>query len=82
MCSSDLWQHLQNGATLNNISQAQHNALHDLQTQDFSVSDAVMGRCISTAISLSWTEEQIHEKGAKMAAAIKKALAEATVTAV
>ena len=37
------------------------------------LSDAVMSRCISTSISLAWTEEQIHDKGAKMAAAIKKA---------
>ena len=73
------WQHLQNATTLNNISDAQKAALHDLQTQDFSASDAVMSRCISTAISLAWTEEQIHEKGAKMAAAVKKALAEASV---
>ncbi len=75
------WQHLQNAVTLNNISEAQKNALHDLQTQDFSASDAVMSRCISTAISLSWTEEQIHAKGAAMAAAIKKALAGAIIAA-
>ncbi|MFC4231111.1 DegT/DnrJ/EryC1/StrS family aminotransferase [Parasediminibacterium paludis] len=75
------WQHLHNATTLNNISDAQKAALHDLKTQDFSVSDAIMSRCISTAISLTWTEEQIHDKGAKMAAAIKKAIAEASVVA-
>jgi 8-amino-3,8-dideoxy-alpha-D-manno-octulosonate transaminase len=60
------WDHLKTAATLNNISEAQKQALHELQTQDFSASDAVMGRCISTAISLLWTEEQIAEKGKKM----------------
>jgi len=75
------WQHLHNATTLNNISDAQKAALHDLKTQDFNASDAIMSRCISTAISLAWTEEQIHDKGAKMAAAIKKAIAEASVVA-
>ena len=31
-----------------------------------------MSRCISTAISLVWTDEQIKEKGEKMVAVIKK----------
>ena len=69
------WQHLKEVHTLNNISQEQKTALLKLQTQDFSASDAIMSRCVSTAISLAWTEEQIHDKGAKMAAAIKKAIA-------
>jgi len=75
------WQHLHNATTLNNISEAQKNALTQLKHQDFSVSDAVMSRCISTAISLSWTEEQIHEKGKKMVEAIQKVLLNVTVTA-
>ncbi len=68
------WQHLKEVHTLNNISNEQKAALLKLQTQDFSASDAIMSRCISTAISLAWTEDQIHDKGAKMAAAIKKAI--------
>ena len=75
------WQHLKDVQSLNNISEAQRAALHKLQTQDFSASDAVMNRCISTAISLAWTEEQVHDKGAKMAAAIKKAIAKESVEA-
>jgi 8-amino-3,8-dideoxy-alpha-D-manno-octulosonate transaminase len=43
-------------------------------SKDFSASDAVMSRCICTSISLSWTEEQIKDKGEKMVAAIKKAV--------
>jgi 8-amino-3,8-dideoxy-alpha-D-manno-octulosonate transaminase len=68
------WQHLQQATTLNNISTEQKNALHNLATQNFSVSDAIMSRCISTAISLVWTDEQIKEKGEKMVAAIQKVL--------
>ena len=33
-----------------------------------------MSRCISTAISLTWTEEQIKEKGEKIKGVIKKVL--------
>ncbi len=68
------WHHLKNVETLNNLSATQKSSLIKLQTQDFSASDAIISRCVSTLISLSWTEEQIHDKGAKLAAAIKKAL--------
>lgn len=70
------WQHLHEATTLNTISTEQKTALHNLATQDFSVSDAVMSRCVSTAISLVWTEEQIKDKGEKMVAVIRKVLAE------
>ncbi len=75
------WQHLQQATTLNNISSEQKTALTNLATQDFSASDAVMSRCISTAISLVWTDEQIKDKGEKMVAAIKKVLSEASIIA-
>lgn len=75
------WQHLQQATTLNNISVEQKVALHQLTTQNFSASDAIMSRCISTAISLVWTEEQIKDKGEKMVTAIKKVLSEASVGA-
>ena len=68
------WDHLKNSTTLN--------ALHpDLKTQvihhankDFAASDAVMSRCISTAISLVWSEEQLKEKGEKIVQCVKKIL--------
>ena len=43
-------------------------------SKDFSASDAIMSRCICTAISLTWTEEQLKEKGEKIAAVVKKVL--------
>ena len=73
------WDHLKNATALNRLNPLQEAALIKLQTQDFSASDAVMGRCISTAISLTWTAEQLEEKATKMAAAIKKVLSSATV---
>lgn len=73
------WDHLKNATTLNRLSDVQQNALLKLKETSFAASDAVMSRCISTAISLLWTEEQIKEKGEKMAAAIKKVLTSATI---
>ncbi len=70
------WDHLKEATTLNGISAPQKQALLALQQQQFPASDAVMSRCISTAISLVWTEEQVKEKGEKMAAAIKKVLSQ------
>lgn len=75
------WDHLKNAATLNRLSDVQQQALLKLKDSSFAASDAVMSRCISTAISLLWTEEQIKEKGEKMVAAIKKVLASAKVDA-
>ena len=68
------WDHLKNAQTLNRMSADQTNALLQLAQTAFPQSDAIMSRCISTAISLVWTEEQIQEKGTKMAAIINKVL--------
>jgi 8-amino-3,8-dideoxy-alpha-D-manno-octulosonate transaminase len=75
------WDHLKNAVTLNALhpdlkAQVMHHA-----TKDFSASDAIMGRCISTSISLAWTDEQIRDKGEKMVAVVKKVLNEMAVKA-
>ena len=75
------WHHLKNAAALNNLSDAQQKALLQLQTKDFSASDAIMSRCISTSISLLWNEGQIKDKGEKMVSVIKKVLSSAEVIA-
>ncbi|HVZ25364.1 MAG TPA: DegT/DnrJ/EryC1/StrS family aminotransferase, partial [Sediminibacterium sp.] len=69
------WDHLKTSASLHRLSEAQTKALTALQQQEFRASDAVMSRCISTAISLAWTEEQVHAKGTAIVAAVQKALA-------
>ncbi|MGZ3849409.1 MAG: DegT/DnrJ/EryC1/StrS family aminotransferase [Flavisolibacter sp.] len=68
------WDHLKNATSLNRLQEDQRAALNRLTTQDFSASDAVMGRCISSAISLLWTPEQIREKGEKMVQVIQAVL--------
>lgn len=75
------WDHLKTAASLNRLSAQQEQVLLQLQTAKFTASDAIMSRCISTSISLLWTDEQIREKGEKLAAAVRKVLANNTVHA-
>ncbi len=75
------WQHLKEATTLYNLNEEQKTALLKLQTQDFSVSDAIMSRCISTSIRLLWAEEQEKEKGEKIIAVIKKVLEKESINA-
>jgi 8-amino-3,8-dideoxy-alpha-D-manno-octulosonate transaminase len=74
------WDHLKNATFLNGQTKELTTALKDLATKAFDQSDAVMSRCISTAIGLTWTEDQIRDKGEKMAAAIRKALAKQSIS--
>jgi len=73
------WDHLKSATALYPLNEAQQTALLSLGSQDFSASDAVMSRCISSSISLLWTEEQIKEKGEKIVGAINKVLESASV---
>jgi 8-amino-3,8-dideoxy-alpha-D-manno-octulosonate transaminase len=68
------WDHLKNAHSLYPFSQVQQAALKNLANTSFAKSDAIMSRCISTAISLVWTEEQVHQKGATFLEVLKKAL--------
>src|SRR5215203_2707570 len=66
------WDHLKNSLSLNRFSEVQEQALFKLKDQAFSATDAIMSRCISTLVSLTWTEEQIKDKGEKIVAAAQK----------
>jgi 8-amino-3,8-dideoxy-alpha-D-manno-octulosonate transaminase len=68
------WDHLKNATSLNRLHEDQRTALQNLAQQDFSPSDAVMSRCISTSISLLWSDEQIKEKGEKIVSVVKEVL--------
>jgi 8-amino-3,8-dideoxy-alpha-D-manno-octulosonate transaminase len=68
------WDHLKTAKSLYALNADQQNAITALQTNRFEKSDAIMSKCISTAISLTWTEEQVHEKGAKFLAVLKTVL--------
>ena len=68
------WDHLKNVQSLYALNDVQQNALKKLQTIEFKASDSIMSRCVSTAISLVWTEEQVHAKGAQFLKVLKEAL--------
>lgn len=68
------WDHLRNSITLNSLHPDLKKAVQEQAGKDFSASDSILGKCISTAISLSWTEEQLREKGQSLVAAVKKVL--------
>ncbi len=71
------WKHLQSGSWMHRFYDEQKKQVMHYSNQAFPQSDAIMGRCISSAISLIWTEEQAKERGAGMAAIIKNVLAKA-----
>jgi len=73
------WDHLKESASMHPFSHELKQALIENVNKDFTPSDAIMSRCISTSISLLWTEEQIREKGEKMINVIKKILDNSTV---
>ena len=73
------WDHLKNSATLNALSPELKEKVKHHANKDFSASDAIISRNISTLINLSWTEEQVKEKGEKMVAVIRKVLSKQAV---
>jgi dTDP-4-amino-4,6-dideoxygalactose transaminase len=73
------WDHLKNAVTLNSLHPDLKAAVIHHATKDFSASDAIMSRCISTAIGLSWTDEQLKTKCDQMVSVIKKVLSEQKV---
>lgn len=75
------WDHLKNAITLNSLHPDMKARVMEEANKDLSASDAIMSRCISTSISLLWTEEQIKDKGEKMVATVKKVLKEQGVSA-
>jgi 8-amino-3,8-dideoxy-alpha-D-manno-octulosonate transaminase len=75
------WDHLKNAVTLNHLHPELKEKIIHHANKDFSASDAIMSRCISTAISLLWTEEQAKEKGERIVNIIKKILSANSVTA-
>ncbi len=68
------WDHLKQAITLNHLHPDLRARVEAEATQAFPASDAIMSRCVSTSISLLWTDEQIHDKGTRMAEVIRNAI--------
>ncbi|HEX5655429.1 MAG TPA: DegT/DnrJ/EryC1/StrS family aminotransferase [Chitinophagaceae bacterium] len=75
------WDHLKNSVTLNALHPETRKRVMAEANKDFSASDAILSRCVSTSISLTWTEEQVREKGEKMLQVIKKVLQSQKISA-
>jgi 8-amino-3,8-dideoxy-alpha-D-manno-octulosonate transaminase len=73
------WEHLKNSHTLNALHPDLRAAVTHHANKNFSESDAILSRCICTAISLAWTDDQLKQKGEGITNAIRKALKTATV---
>jgi len=61
------WQHLQSGSWMHRLHDDQKKMVMHYSNQAFPVSDMIMSRCISSLISLVWTEEQAQERAEKIA---------------
>ena len=68
------WDHLKNALLLNKYPPETIERLKEIVNQPFPQSDAVMSRCVSTPINLSWTDEQFTER----CATLQKLATEAT----
>ncbi|WP_282050344.1 DegT/DnrJ/EryC1/StrS family aminotransferase [Maribacter aquivivus] len=66
------WEHLTHKRSLGKLSQEVVNQLPDYSKSDFSKSDAWIGRTISCLVKLSWTDEQVTERAAKMKDVLEK----------
>ncbi|WP_346316989.1 DegT/DnrJ/EryC1/StrS family aminotransferase [Chitinophaga sp. YIM B06452] len=68
------WDHLKTVSSLTRFAAPLAEALAQYKTKEFPASDAIIGRCISFPISLAWTDEELRERAAKLAAAVKSVL--------
>ncbi|SIR27540.1 DegT/DnrJ/EryC1/StrS family aminotransferase [Maribacter ulvicola] len=66
------WEHLTSKKSLGKLPQEVVDQLPDYAKSDFSKSDAWIGRTVSCLIKLSWTEEQVAERAAKMKEVLAK----------
>jgi 8-amino-3,8-dideoxy-alpha-D-manno-octulosonate transaminase len=68
------WDHLKNANTMNSLYESQKQGIIAATNKTFEQSDAIMSRCISSAINLTWTEQQLKERADKMVDIISQVL--------
>jgi 8-amino-3,8-dideoxy-alpha-D-manno-octulosonate transaminase len=68
------WGHLKGGATLSRWPEEVRRGLAGLAERGFAASDAVMGRAVSTPVNLAWSEGEVADRAAKLAAAVRGVL--------
>ncbi len=73
------WLHLKNGDFLHRLPEAQKQAVLHYANLAFPQSDAVMSRCISSAVSLLWDEDAARTRGEKMANVLTRVMEKSAV---
>ncbi|WP_452603138.1 DegT/DnrJ/EryC1/StrS family aminotransferase [Pontimicrobium sp. MEBiC06410] len=68
------WEHLKNAKSLYPMSADIKKGLEELSNKTFTQSDHYIGRNISALIKLSWTEEEVNARAAKMVEVIKASI--------
>ena len=64
------WEHLRNVKSLGALTGSVRHQLERLNNTDFSKSDAIMSRTISSLVKVGWSEEEVILRAEKMRAAI------------
>ena len=72
------WDHLKNSTTLQGLHPELKAQVIEHANKDFSLSDKIMNRCISTSIGLQWSDDFVKTKGEQLLLAIRKALKTST----
>ncbi len=68
------WDHLKKRTFMNPLFKALTDAMPDYSTANFAASDAVISRTVSLSVKMGWTDEQVKERAAKAAQAVKSVL--------
>ena len=68
------WDHLKEITSLFPLSNQLNEGLKKIKDQKFPQSDDIISRNISCLIKLSWTEEEVKDRAARMVTAIKSIL--------
>lgn len=68
------WEHLKNHISLGRLPKEVREQLEDLNSKDFSKSDAWMGRNISALVKIGWSEQEVRARAAKMKETISEVL--------
>lgn len=72
------WQHLQNGSFMHRLHDDQKQQILHYSNQAFPASDAIMGRCITSLITLKMTEEEAKARGEQIATVLQQIVKETT----
>ena len=68
------WKHLKDLKSMGRLPSEIRNQIQDLNTADFSKSDAWMSRTISALVKIGWSEAEVYERAEAMKETITKVL--------